>query len=480
VGSIRTIGERVQQVLAHRADELLAGGAVVAVDVGGERVAFAHGRANLNTGEPFTADTGFLIGSITKLQTTTMVLRLAERGEVDLDAPATRYVPEFTLRNRDATEQITVRMLLNHTNGIDACWLSPDGVRGRDANRSYVECLAVRDVLFEPGTYIHYSNPGLVLAARVVEERTGLPFERAIAQELYEPCGMPDSTAVQTQAFLRRTAVGSFVKQDGSVEAVKMFTLPESGAGCGNTPIGTAGDLLTFARMHLNDGVAPNGTRVLSGESVEAMQTVSFAVGSPEVPSPIGLGWWLTPLAGTTVLNHGGGSPGGASLLSVVPEHDAAIASFVSGGTGGPTGGGLNDLLHNAVLEELTGRQVTPTFDYEPTPPADDVTGVYAFYEARVTVERDGDRLLVSRQVIPDEDNGVHRHIVYGYTDGVILDPPPVPYVSVAPDRFAPEGLEYTSMGGIACDGIHIAFRRAGNGRGAGLHQGVAYFPKES
>src|SRR5439155_25533693 len=133
----------------------------------------------------FTEDTGFLVGSVTKVMTTTVLLRLVDRGEVDLDEPARRYVPEFTLSDADAAEAITVRMLVNHTNGMDADTLMPSSVRGRDASRSYTAALAPLGVLFEPGTCIHYTNPGFVVAARVIEERMGLPFERALQQELF-------------------------------------------------------------------------------------------------------------------------------------------------------------------------------------------------------------------------------------------------------------------------------------------------------
>jgi CubicO group peptidase (beta-lactamase class C family) len=69
-------------------------GAVAGVAVGDEQLSMAHGIANLNTGQPFTEDTGFLLGSVTKVLTTTVLMRLVERGEVDLDASARRYVPD--------------------------------------------------------------------------------------------------------------------------------------------------------------------------------------------------------------------------------------------------------------------------------------------------------------------------------------------------------------------------------------------------
>src|SRR5262245_50723680 len=132
--TLRSIGDRLRAVLNDRASKGDIAGAVVGISIGGEELVLAHGSANLNTNQPFTEDTGFLLGSVTKVLVTTVLLRLVERGLVDLDAPARRYVPEFTLSDKDAAERITVRMLVNHTNGIDSDSLCPWAVRGRDAS----------------------------------------------------------------------------------------------------------------------------------------------------------------------------------------------------------------------------------------------------------------------------------------------------------------------------------------------------------
>jgi CubicO group peptidase (beta-lactamase class C family) len=472
VAVLETIRARLEDVLETRADDLHVGGAVVGVAIGDESIALAHGCANLNTGQPFTDDTGFLLGSVTKPIVATALMRLVERGALDLDAPVTRYVPEFTLRDREAAERITVRMLLNHTNGMDATWLNPDGVRGRDANKSYVEALANREVLFEPGTFWTYSNPGFVVAARILEEHTGLPFEHAIERELFGPCGMVDATAVQTQAFLRRTAVGAYYSAEtGEVTATPMFTLPESLAGAGSTPIVTVADMLAFGRTHLNGGVAPNGQRVLSQESVEAMQAPSFDLGLPLQFAPVGLAWWLVPVAGTTAPWHAGGSPGGASSFCILPEYDAVIVSFATGG--GNTD--LDDLLHNAAIEELTGRPVTPPFAFSPVPPDDAVMGEYTACEITVGVERDGDALVLSMTYMPPDEG--HARTMTGY--GVDLCPRRVTYNSVAPGLYAPAEMEYSALGGFnARLGLLLAPVPEAPGRRAGLHHGVVYIPK--
>ena len=471
MADLSTLRDRLTHVLETRSAELKVAGAVVAVSVGGERVAVAHGSANLNTGQPFTTDTGFLLGSVTKVLVATALLRLAERGAVDLDAPAQHYVPEFTLADSDAAAAITVRMLINHTNGIDSDGLCPTPVRGRDASRSYTEHLPRMGVLFEPGTYIHYTNPGFVLAGRILEEHTGLPFELAIERELFEPCGMADATGVQTQAFLRRTAIGAYTDPEtGVLRATPRFTLGESLAGGGSTLIVTVDDLMAFGRMHLSGGIAPNGARVLSTEWVDAMRTPAFDLGLPQAP-PMGLGWWLFPIAGTTAPWHGGGSPNGVSSFGILPEHDAVIASFATGGDRAV----MNDLLHVAAVEELTGRSVTAPIEVAPTPADDAVAGEYRAFQTRIVAEKDGDALVLTRHSEPyDEDHAAQS---LAYASGM-TDPVPLPYRGVAPGQYAPAEADAATLGGFYGRMGLVAAVPADGARRAGLHTGFRYYPK--
>ncbi len=469
--------ETMRRRLAETLQESLAGGAVagavIGVSVGGERLTLAEGSANLNTGQPFTEDTAWLLGSVGKVLTTTMLLRLAERGSVDLDAPVRRYVPEFGLLDPGAADRITVRMLVNHTNGIDADGLVPSAVRGRDAHRAYVEHLRNVNVLFEPGTCIHYSNPGFVLAGRIIEEQTGLPYEKAIQRELFEPCGMTQATAVQTQALLRRTAVGAFFDMEAmALRATSLFSVPESIGAAGGTPIVTVADMLAFGRMHLNAGIAPDGTRMLEADSVKAMLTPTFDLGIPQAP-PIGLGWWLEPVAGTTAAFHGGTSPGGNSAFTILPDYDTVITSF---GTG-PANVLLQDQLHIAVIEEVTGRTVTPPFGGPPERPAPGLAGEYGSFQSRVAVEVDGDALRVTNHFEPYDDDHRATFEACGVPAGAA---PPVTYRSLAPGLYAPEGMEASVFSGVIGRGALLSVLPATGGRPAGLHSGLRFTPRRA
>jgi CubicO group peptidase (beta-lactamase class C family) len=464
------IAKRLRAVLNDPAWAPIVAGAVVGVSVGDEEVVLAHGSANLNTNQPFTEDTGFLLGSVTKVLVTTALLRLVERGLVDLDAPATRYIPEFTLSDREAAERITVRMLVNHTNGIDCDALCPWSVRGRDASRSYTKYLPNIGVLFEPGACVHYSNPGFVLAARVIEEQTGLPFERAIQAELFDPAGMRDSTGLQTQAFLRRTAIGAYSDPaTKELRATPVFTLGEGLAGGGTTLIVSPQDMLAFGRMHLRGGVAPNGARVLAETLVEEMRLTNFDLGIPQAP-PVGLGWWKFPIVGTTAYFHAGGSPGGTSNFCILPEFDAAIISFVTG----PGSTALHDALHMAAIEELTGRIVTPPIEADPQPIPKDIAGEYRSFQLHSAVEVRGEELVQTNTYEPCDQE--HRDFFKDLFSASRY--PPVTYRSLAPGQFVKAGLEPKDYSGFGGRTGLLAVLPATANRRAGLHTGLRYTPK--
>jgi CubicO group peptidase (beta-lactamase class C family) len=104
--SLNAIANRLCDLLATNAKASLVAGAVVGVDLGGEQIVLPYGIANLNTGHPFTDDTGWLLGSVTKVLTTSVLMRPVERERGDLNARAIRYVPS----SRSTTQMPPARL----------------------------------------------------------------------------------------------------------------------------------------------------------------------------------------------------------------------------------------------------------------------------------------------------------------------------------------------------------------------------------
>jgi CubicO group peptidase (beta-lactamase class C family) len=411
---------------------------------GGDQAVTAHGVTNLVTGAPMVEDTGFLFGSITKLLTTTLVLQQVERGVIDLDERVITYLPEFKLTTPEAAEKIRVRHLLTHTNGIDADLFFLDA-KGHDALKAFVEGLGQYcGALFGPDEYISYSNGGMIVAGRLLEVVTGTPYHDLLKREVYVPVGMDDSCTSAEEAILRSTAIGHF--PDPATKGARrtdMFMLPESWAPAGSTPIGPIRDLLAFARTHLAGGVSPSGNRVLSRESTARMQSVSYDMGTPNVP-PIGLGWLLIPFGKTTVLSFSGASPGGVAVLAVVPEHDFAFAAFGND----PRVMAFHDQMMLWLLREYLNVEVP---DLIPdTTPVNDLTsyvGMYRSNQLRVDVSV-VDGQLEERMTYEPLDNA-QQQIFTGFAGG--LSPlPPRRFVPIRKDLFAPAGMPFGAFNGYS------------------------------
>ena len=99
----------------------------------------------------------FLLASISKTYTATALLCLVAAGQVELDAPVRRYVPELVLSDERTAAEITVLNLLNHTSGLD--WgLIADTGEGDDALASYVARMAELELIAPPGARASYSQ----------------------------------------------------------------------------------------------------------------------------------------------------------------------------------------------------------------------------------------------------------------------------------------------------------------------------------
>jgi CubicO group peptidase (beta-lactamase class C family) len=410
----------------------------------GDQTVVAHGVANIVTGSPMRDDTGFLFGSVTKLLTTTLVLQQVERGVVDLDDRVITYVPEFKLTTTSAADEIRVRHLLTHTNGIDADLFLLDA-NGRDALKVYLEALGrFCGTLFRPGEYVSYSNGGMIVAGRLLEMVTGTSYHDLLKRELYAPIDMKDSWTSAEEAILRSTAVGHF--PDPATKGVRrtdMFKLPDSWAPAGSTPIGTIRDLLAFGRTHLAHGVSPSGKRVLSRESTARMQSVSHDMGTPNVP-PIGMGWLLVPFGKTTVLSMSGASPGGVAVLVVVPEHDLVFAAFGND----PRAMALHDQILLGLLRQHLGVEV-PDLVSDTTPVGDltPYAGTYRSNQLRVDVRVVDDQLEEKVTYEPVDD--AQERILAGFAGGTFAASPRR-FIPIRKDLFAAVGMPLEAFNGYS------------------------------
>ncbi|MFD1940567.1 hypothetical protein ACFSKW_54850, partial [Nonomuraea mangrovi] len=188
-------------------------------------------------------------------------------------------------------------------------------------------------------------------------------------------------------------------------------------------------------------GMSPSGTRVLSAEKTALMQQVAYDMDSPNTP-PIGLGWVLYPFADTTVLAMSGASPGGVSLLCVLPEHDLVFTAFGNN----PGAIMLQDQLLQWLLSEHLGVRI-PTLITETEQDVDltPYVGTYRSNQLRIDVSIVDGR-LEERMTYEPADESQER--IFTDFAGGMTSAPPQRYVPIRPGLFAPAGYPLETFDG--------------------------------
>ncbi|WP_220377865.1 serine hydrolase domain-containing protein [Streptomyces inhibens] len=402
-----------------RLTELIARHSVPGAGLGivhrGELIAeAAAGLANTEAGIEATTDTLFQIGSISKVWTTTVAMALVDEGLLELDAPIVSVLPELRLANEELTQGVTLRHLLNHTSGIDGDFFADTG-RGDDCLEKFTALLGDVTANHPLGATMSYCNAGFTMLGRVLEVATGVQWDELMRERLYRPLGLTHTATLPEEVLRFRAATGHL--GDPPVQA-ETWGLMRS-AGPAGLICSTPREVLKFARLHLDNGVAEDGTKILSAEGVTAMQTPQVELPGPSVLCRAwGLGWLLDTWDGHRVYGHDGGTIGQSAFLRVLPDDDLAICLLTNGGD---TIGLYRDVFEE-IVQELAGvtmpAPVEPATEPVAVDPADYV-GVYQRLSSSMEiVERDGGLVMLDRftgplaELMPDPEQEYALHPV--------------------------------------------------------------------
>ena len=230
-----------------------------------------YGVTNVDYPVPVDGDTLFRIGSTAKTFTGSTAMRLVERGDLDLDARVRKYLPHFKTSQAQVANRVTVRQLLNHSAG----WLGEyygDLGRGDDALARYVEAMAKLPQLTPVGEVFGYNNAALVLAGRVIEAVTGSTYEQAVKQLLLDPLRLDHSRFFSDEIIGFNVAAAHAMVERKPVVNTSFWHTARTLNPTGGL-ISSVRDQLEYARFHLGDGTAPDGTRLLTKKSLLEMRS---------------------------------------------------------------------------------------------------------------------------------------------------------------------------------------------------------------
>lgn len=224
--------------------------------VQGDEVRYARGFGMTSVeegGVPVTPQTLFCIGSVTKTLTAAAIMRLIDRGVLDLDTAVSRYVPWLTFSRPEYADGVTLRRLLSHTSGLIGTGgeFGPRDPSGLEAFMR--ERIPTAAFFAPPGTVHYYSNYGLSLAGYVAEMATETPYPDLMRDLVFAPLAMRRSTFDRTVAMTYPCALPHMEDDAGVLRVI--HRVPDfAGGNPSGFALSTVLDLANVAIMHLNEG----------------------------------------------------------------------------------------------------------------------------------------------------------------------------------------------------------------------------------
>ncbi|MGB7761519.1 MAG: serine hydrolase [Bryobacteraceae bacterium] len=385
----------IHRILVQRVDERhnAVGMVAAVIEPAGTRIV-SYGKLAKDDARPLNGDTVFEIGSITKVFTALLLADMAQHGEVKLDDPISKYLPEGVKAPQRNGKEITLSELATHTSGLPRL---PNNFSPKDAANPYAEYSAEKLYAFlssyqlprDPGERWEYSNLAPGLLGHLLSLRAGKDYETLVVSRIAAPLGMASTRITLTPEMKERMAAG----YNAALQPTRLWDF-QALAGCGALR-STANDLIAFLAANLGYKKSP------LQPAMAAMLEVRLPTGQPNLQQA--LGWHVLQRKDRDLIWKDGGTFGFGSFIGFDIKAKVGVvvlANSFSLATGGVDDIGLH-LLDTAlplagapvkertaipvdpkILEGYVGRyQLTPTFS--------------------ITITRDEDRLFAQATAQP-------------------------------------------------------------------------------
>jgi CubicO group peptidase (beta-lactamase class C family)/D-alanyl-D-alanine dipeptidase len=301
------------------------------------------GLADSKSKKAATAATVYRIGSVSKLFTDIAIMQLVERGELNLDAPVSEYLPNFHPRNPFGTP-ITLRELMSHRSGL--LREPPVGNYFDPSEPSLpatVRSLNETDLVFAPQTQTKYSNAAIAVVGDVLEERNHQAFAKYLKHAVLDPMGMGHSSFEPDPGVVRDLATAKMWTYDGKTFVAPTFQLGMSPAGSMYSTVTDLGkfvsvllargrieslglargkDLGEMGRSSAAEQRSAGSATLLQSESLDQMWSPQFLNAGGRV---FGLGFAVSDFEGRRMVGHGGAIYGFATSLAILPDDKLGV-----------------------------------------------------------------------------------------------------------------------------------------------------------
>lgn len=279
------------------------------------------GYADAEGTQPVNVDTAFQIASVSKNMTALAIMILKEQGKLSVDDPVTKYIPWFAAKDKENSDKITIKNLLQHTSGIPT---RAYGLQIKDSTpdqlEEQVKRLSETNLTTQPGTRHQYSNMNYWTLALIVEKVSGMKFADYMEQNVFGPLGMERSGYYNKLAGSDNIAMGHRIEK--GKHAPFDYTVPGTTIAAGGVYT-TATDMGKYLITLLNKGTY-NGVMILSPETAEEMVSNGTQLTRT---TQYGYGFFVATMEdGFRLIYHGGDNPNFTANLYIAPEDNIAFA----------------------------------------------------------------------------------------------------------------------------------------------------------
>jgi CubicO group peptidase (beta-lactamase class C family) len=311
------------------------GASVIVIREGKVLYKHAYGLADVEAHTPATTKTNYRLASCTKQFTAMCVMMLAERHRLNLDAPLTRFFPDYPTYGKE----ITVRQLLTHTSGIKA--YEELVLKDRTAQLHDIDVLNLlkqqADTYFPPGMQYRYSNTGYAHLALIVEKASGTSFATFLKKNIFGPLKMHDTVAFEEGISTIHNRAYGYSKKGEAFERTDQSVT--------SAVLGDGGIYSSVDDLFLWDQ-ALYTTKLVSDDMLHQAWTPSILASGKQ--STYGFGWELAEWKGMKTVRHGGATIEFRTAILRIPEKKFTVIVLVNRSEGNPTA--LADAVAELVL----------------------------------------------------------------------------------------------------------------------------------
>ncbi|MBP6576231.1 MAG: beta-lactamase family protein [Chryseobacterium sp.] len=281
----------------------------------------------------WNSETGYQIGSVSKLITATMLMQLAEKGKLNIQDKLSKYYPEAP--NAD---KITIESLLNHTSGLgdyvgeNYQWIFKKSV----GDKAIMDTIKAQGVEFQPGEKTRYSNSGYYLLSRILVKIYKKPYNVILKENILSKANLKNTFSVLDNP---KNVFKSYKNEDGKWTEVEDFDFRNC-IGLGDI-VSTPNDMNLFINALFNG-------KFVKKETLEKM------LPKPGSKLDFGLGIMAVPFYNQVSFGHGGDTAGTHSVVSYSKKEDYSISIVING----------EEYPHNALYVGILNIFFNEDFNY--------------------------------------------------------------------------------------------------------------------